>query len=387
MTGTRRLQRTRTRSAHVGSGGTGKIRYAVVGLGHIAQAAVLPAFAHAGNSELVAMVSGDGTKLKKLGSRYRVNTLCDYKDYRSLLESGKVDAVYVALPNSMHRAFVEPAAHAGVHVLCEKPLAVTVKDCTSIVRACKSAGVKLMTAYRLHFEAANLEALRLARSGELGELRVFDSVFTMQVKDTDNVRLDGKLGGGPLHDIGIYCINAARSLFADEPREVFAFNANSGDKRFREVDETVGAIMKYAGGRLATFTCSFGAADVSHYRLVGAKGSVCLEPAFEYAEGLRYTKTINGKSRTHQLAKRDQFAAELVYFSKCILSGRDPEPSGDEGLADVRVIEALEQSMKRGAPIKLAAGRQMRHPRPSQQIDRPPVRKRRHVKARSPSGN
>src|SRR5688572_2908666 len=320
-----------------------KVRYAVVGLGHIAQVAVLPAFAHASrNSELAALVSDDATKLRKLGARYRVAGRYSYDDFEECLESG-IDAVYIALPNHLHREYTERAARKGVHVLCEKPMAVTARDCEAMIRACDRAGVKLMIAYRLHFEAANLAAVEAVRKGEIGEPRLFNSTFCMQV-EAGNIRVRPETGGGALYDIGIYCINAARYLFRAEPEEVVAFSANNGERRFRGVDEMTSAVLRFPGERLAAFTSSFGAADVSRYRVVGTKGDVALEPAYEYAEGLKITVTVEGKKRTRQFAKSDQFAPELLHFSDCVRSGRDPQPGGRDGLADLRVIEALYRS-------------------------------------------
>src|SRR4029079_14240084 len=158
-----------------------RVRYAVVGLGHIAQVAVLPAFAHARrNSELVALVSEDTTKRQKLSRRYRVPLAFPYDEYDTRLREGGIDAVYIALPNDMHRAFAERAARAGVQVLCEKPLAPTVRDCQAMIRTADRHGAKLRTAYRLHFEEGTLAAVELGRRGRLGELRLFDSVFTLQ---------------------------------------------------------------------------------------------------------------------------------------------------------------------------------------------------------------
>ena len=198
------------------------MRYAVVGLGHIAQVAVLPAFAHARrNSELVALVSDDAEKRRALARRYRVPHAWSYEDYERCLQSGDVDAVYIALPNSLHREYAERAARCGMHVLVEKPMAVTATECRSMIATARKHRVKLMVAYRLHFEAGTLRAVKLARAGTLGDLKLFASVFTMQARG-GNIRLDAELGGGPLYDIGIYCINAARMLFAAEPKSVLA---------------------------------------------------------------------------------------------------------------------------------------------------------------------
>src|SRR5438270_383574 len=209
-----------------------KVRYAVVGLGYIAQNAVLPAFAHARNSELTALVSDSPAKLKKLSKKYSVPHTYSYEEYSECLESGEVDAVYIALPNHMHRDYTEAAANAGVHVLCEKPMAVTEEDCQAMIAAAEKNKIKLMIAYRLHFEEANLKAVELVQSGKLGEPRIFDSIFTMQVKP-GNVRLRREKGGGTLYDIGIYCINAARYLFRAEAEEVFGTAENSCDPRLR----------------------------------------------------------------------------------------------------------------------------------------------------------
>jgi predicted dehydrogenase len=212
-----------------------KVRYAVVGLGHIAQVAVLPAFRNAANSELFALVSGNSEKLEKVGKKYVLDHLYSYEDYSRALSN--VDAVYLALPNHLHREYAVRAAAAGVHVLCEKPMAVTSEDCQAMIEAAKQNHVKLMIAYRLHFEAGNLEAIRLAKGGKLGDVRIFSSEFAQQVAD-NNVRVTEPVarGGGPVYDMGVYCINAARYLFGSEPTEVFAVTANNGDKRFQRVE-------------------------------------------------------------------------------------------------------------------------------------------------------
>jgi predicted dehydrogenase len=212
------------------------------------------------------------------------------------LRSGEIDAVYIALPNSLHREYAVRAARAGIHILCEKPLAVTAADCRKMVRAAERYRVKLMVAYRLHFEACNLQTIALLQSGRLGEPRLFHSVFTQQVRPGD-IRLSQRLGGGPLYDIGIYCINAARYLFRDEPTEVTALVGRGHDRRFQKVEESAGAILRFPHDRLATLTCSFGATDAAMYEIVGTKGRVRVEPAYEYLGSLKASITVNGKTR------------------------------------------------------------------------------------------
>src|ERR1700687_2297794 len=269
-----------------------------------------------------------------------------------LFGTRRIDTVYIALPNNMHRAYSEAAALAGVHILCEKPMAVTEQECEAMIAAAEKAKVKLMIAYRLHFEAANLNAAEIVNSSKLGEPRIFNSIFTQQVKPGD-IRLQAELGGGPLYDIGIYCINASRYLFKAEPTEVFAFSASRPDKRFREVDEMASAVMRFPENRLAHFTCSFGAADCSIYEVLGTKGILRLEHAYEMVEPIKEKLTINNKTKTKTYPKKDQFAPELVYFSDCILKNEQPEPSGKEGMADVRIIRALLESAKSGRSAKV----------------------------------
>jgi predicted dehydrogenase len=363
-----------------------KIRYAVVGLGYISQIAVLPAFAHAAkNSELTALVSDDPEKLKKLGRKYGVERLHHYDEYDDLLGSGNVDAVYIGLPNHLHHEYTLRAARAGINVLCEKPMAVTVEECEDMIRACQASDVKLMIAYRLHFEEANLKAIEIVNSGRIGEPRIFNSVFTNQVKE-GNIRLRRETGGGTLYDIGIYCINAARYLFRSEPIEVFAKTANNGEERFKEVEEMTSAIMHFPGERLANFTCSFGAADVSAYQVIGTEGALRVDPAYEFTAGLKHTITIDGKTRERTFRKRDQFGPEFLYFSDCILNDREPEPSGQEGINDIRIIRALYRSIETGQPIRVGKLEKDERPHPGQEMKSPAVRKPGLVRAAAPSG-
>ena len=364
----RKVRGKRTRSAS-----SRRIRYAVIGLGHIAQAAVLPAFAHAQrNSVLTALVSGSPQKLRALGRRYGVERVYSYEDADELFTSGEIDAVYIALPNDQHRGWTERAARAGLHVLCEKPMALTARECERMIRATAAARVKLMIAYRLHFEKTNLEAAQRARTGKLGDLRFFSSDFSMQVRP-NNIRLERAKGGGPLYDIGVYCINAARYTLSQEPTRVWATATKSRDPRFREVDETIVAVMQFEDERRASFNCSFGAADRSTYTVVGTRGSITLEPAYEYAVTLSSQLKIGAREKHQDSGKHDQFAAELLYFSDCILQDREPEPSGAEGLADIRIIEGMQKSIRTGRWVSVNVRRGKQRPTLRQADARPPV--------------
>jgi predicted dehydrogenase len=348
-----------------------KVRYAVVGLGYISQIAVLPAFANAKeNSQLTALVSGDPEKLRRLSRKYDVQHTYSYEQYTDCLESGEIDAVYIALPNHMHAAYTKSAAQLGIHVLCEKPMAMDETDCEGMIAAAQSGGAKLMIAYRLHFERGNLQAMQAVNSGKIGEPRIFNSIFSQQVK-LGNSRLIGDVGGGALYDMGIYCINAARYLFRAEPLEVFAWNASLDDARFSEVPEMTSALIRFPNNRIATVTTSFGAASRSVFEVVGTKGSVKMDPAYEMVEDLKLEITIGNRVSRKTFKKRDQFAPELVYFSNCIRNNAEPEPSGQEGLADVRIIRALLESADKSHPVKLTQTDIEQRPDQDQEISKP----------------
>jgi glucose-fructose oxidoreductase len=319
-----------------------------------------------------------------LGEEFKVEAQYSYDDYEACLESGEIDAVYIALPNHLHCEYTVRAARKGIHVLCEKPMAVTEEECQQMIDACRERDVKLMIAYRLHFEEANMNAVEIAQSGELGDLRLFQSLFNMQVAD-DNIRVEGEKGGGTLYDIGIYCINAARYLFRDEPTEVTALSvADKSDARFQEIDEATSAVMRFPRDRIATFTSSFGAADVGSYQICGTKGDLRLEPAYSYRGELTHYLTVDGKTKKKKFRKRDQFAVEIDKFSECVLQDAEPEASGEEGLADVRIIQAIYESAQTGQSIKLDSFHKRVRPGIAQEEHRPPVEEREPVHAESP---
>ena len=354
-----------------------KIRYAVVGLGWFAQAAALPAFANAENSELVALVSGDPTKRTEVAKKYGIEDTYTYAQYDELLASGTIDAVYIALPNHMHCEYTVRAAQAGIHVLCEKPMAVTVAECKQMIAAAKENQIKLMIAYRLHLDAANMEAVEIVKSGQIGEPRFFNSIFAQQTEQ-NNSRMKAESGGGTLEDIGIYCVNAARYIFQAEPISVFATSASKDEERFQEVAEMTSAILRFPGDRLATFTCSFGAAKISSYQVMGTTGNLHVEPAYAVEAHIKHVLSIDDKGKQERsFEPRDQLTAVFVYFSDCILDDKEPEPSGQEGLIDIQIIRALAESIETGGFVAIE-GIERPHLRPTaaQTIERPPVKDR-----------
>lgn len=337
------------------------VRYAVIGLGHIAQVAILPAFDNAENSVLTAVVSGSEEKRKAMAEKYGLEHAVDYDDLEDLLRKDVADAVYVTVPNHLHREYTVRAARAGAHVLCEKPMAVTEDECEAMMEACAEHDRRLMVAYRLHFEKINMEVAERVRGGAIGEPRFFASSFSQKVVEGDVRLMPIEKGGGSVYDMGIYCINAARYVFGDEPVEVTAFSARrDGDARFDDCDEMTSATLRFPGDRLATFTSSFGAHAVSRYRIQGTEGEVVVDPAYGYATSLAWEMGVDGDRRRKELGKRDQFAPELIHFSACVRSGEDPEPDGIEGLNDVAIVRAVYRSAREGSPVRLDLQRRRR---------------------------
>ena len=352
----------------------------VIGGGAIAESAHIPAAIDLVGARRTIVAEPSSSRRNELAMLWQDISLI--ADYREALQ--ECDAVIVATPPHLHAPIACDSLDAGCDVLCEKPLAIDEEDCHEMIGACSEHRVKLMTAYRLHFDRANLQAIELIRDGAIGTPRIFNSLFTMQVRD-GNIRLQHALGGGTLYDIGIYCINAARYLFRAEPTEGFAYAANNGEKRFREVDEMTGALLRFPNERLAAFICSFGASDSAVYEVVGTRGILRVKQAYEHSEPMEMEITVDGHVQKRKFPKRDQFGPELVYFSDCILKNKEPEPSGAEGLIDVQIIRSLLKSTRLGMPVKLNSPVRTDRPSLRMEIRRSPVHAHRLVRARTHS--
>ena len=326
----------------------GRVRYAIVALGDISQEAMLPGVAHTGNSQVTAFVTGDPEKARVLGERYGVVDTYSYAGFDDMLRSGKVDAVYLATPNWRHAEFAVPALRAGIHVLLEKPMEVSTAKCQEILDAQAASGAKLMIAYRLHFEPATLDLLDKIRAGEIGDVTVFTSTFAQMVSP-QNHRATNGIEAGPLFDMGPYPLNAARYVFGEEPTEVVsAVGSRHPEAGLGDIDDTVAVTLRFPGNRLAQFVVSYYGNAIDTYLAVGTKGSVQMNPAYTYGMGLEQHVTIGGTKSHGSFKSTDQFGGQMRYFSDCILNGSDPEPDGQEGYADVRVLEAAVQAMTTG---------------------------------------
>lgn len=334
-----------------------RIGYAVVGLGGIAQRAVLPAFRHSKKAKLVALVSSDKTKARRLAAKFGAAAWYTYDDFEVCLHKPEVQAVYLASPNGCHADQTLRAAAAGRHVLCEKPMANSVEQCRAMIDACRAQNVRLMVAYRKYFEPASRELKKLVSSGKLGRLKLIHSAFTIYLPPgrEEGWRFDYKLaGGGALPDLGVYCINTARWLASKEPSAASATSWTVDPGRFSQtIEENMAFQVAFPDGVVLQATASFGAAQASFIQVHGERGWAALNPAFAYDEERRLFGKINGRWFQRLFPEIDEFALELDAFAEAIRRGDDPEPSGLEGLRDVAVIEAIYQSARQHGEVPI----------------------------------
>ncbi|HEX3968500.1 MAG TPA: Gfo/Idh/MocA family oxidoreductase [Edaphobacter sp.] len=332
-------------------GGERKVGYCVIGLGTIADH-FMRGVQGSSNSKITGLVSGHRDKAERIAAQYGVpkSSIYSYEDMDRFRDNKTIDAVYVALPNSMHAEYTIRSAKAGKHVLCEKPMATTVKESEDMIAACNAARVKLMIAYRLHYEPLNLRAIKLIRDGALGRVQVINGAFGFNA-DPGAWRLNKTLaGGGSLFDMGIYVLNASRYLTGEEPVKFTAATSTvDQDGRFSTVEENVSWTAKFPSGVLATGSCTYGAQMPGYFKVFGSKGRLEMGPAFDY-DGLKLRASFasGGKGSPDTVIdeanpEKDpvQFTREADHFSDCVLHDKRPKSSGEEGLRDMKYIVAI----------------------------------------------
>ena len=274
--------------------------------------------------------------------------------FAEAIASGTFDAIYLATPNWRHAEFIVPALKAGIHVLTEKPLEVSSAKCREILDAARGATAKLMVAYRLHFEPATLDTIDKVRSGELGSVHFFSSSFAQMV-DPSNHRVHHGDLAGPVLDMGPYPVNAARYIFGDEPTEVVsAVGSKHPESGFpQDFFDTVAVTLRFPGEKLAQFNLSYFGNATNSFIAIGTEGSVMLDPCYMFGKPLEQTVAIKDEKKKESFKNTDHFGGEMKYFSDCILNNTDPEPDGEEGFADVRVLEGVLEALKTGGAVKL----------------------------------
>jgi predicted dehydrogenase len=334
---------------------TRRVGFAPVGLGSIAEV-FMQAVGKTPNARISGLVTGHpAEKGVKFGSQYKVGqeSIYTYETFGLMRDNRDIDAVYIALPNSMHCEYAVRAAEAGKHVLCEKPMAISSAECRRMIDACRHANVKLMVAYRIHFDATFRKVRDLVLSGAFGEIEAFQGGF-YGMKNKQQWRLDRTLaGGGSLLDLGIYPLNAIRWMTGEEPAEFRAFTATrEKGPKFASVEQSVDWLMKFPSGILANCGSSYGQSGTDFLQINGSTGHVRIEPAFGYGDVvLKYSgRTASGEiSGSGPVYEPDQFVTETTHFADCVLNNKQPVTPGEEGLADLVAIEAIYKAA--GAPI------------------------------------
>ena len=324
---------------------TGKLRFAAVGLGGISDI-FMKAVAQSQKCTITGLVSGHSTeKAPKYQQQFNIpqSSVYTYETFDNIAHDKNIDAVYIGLPNSMHAEYTIRAAKAGKHVLCEKPMAISSAECRAMIKACKDHNVKLMIAYRVHYDPTWMKIRDLARNGAIGDLQGFQGGFYGS-KQQGEWRLDKKLaGGGSLFDLGIYPLNAIRWIAGEEPATYAAQTSTKiPGPRFATVEETVEFNMVFPSKIIASSGSSYGENGPAYLNICGTKGYLQVQPAFFY-EGLKYTgRTINGPVEETSDAKAPyQFTAEADHFADCVMNNRTPATPGEEGLADQLAMEAI----------------------------------------------
>jgi predicted dehydrogenase len=333
-----------------------KMGWAIVGLGSLSINQILPAFAKCEKSKPVAFVSGHPDKANKLAARYGIDpkNIYNYQNYDSIKNNPEVDIIYIVLPNCMHAEYTIRGFHAGKNVLTEKPMACRPADCQKMIDAGRQAGKKLMVAYRCRYEPYNQEAIRMARSGELGPTQVIVADMGFDIGDPDQWRLKKDLsGGGSLMDIGIYGLNASRYLTGEEPAEINAMMYSApNDPRFKEVEETINFQLRFPSGVLANCSSSYGYVSQNRYRVIGTEGWLDMDPATIYS-GLRMKVGRKNIIEEINLPVRDHFALEMDHMSQCVMENEHPLTPGEEGLRDITLMMAIYEAARTGKTAKV----------------------------------
>lgn len=334
------------------------IGYAVVGLGSIAEVAVLPAFRKSKKCRVVALVSHDLARARALGKKFAVKSCYSYANYEQCLQQPGVDAVFIASVNGAHAEQTLRAAAAGKHVLCEKPMANTVEECKRMVEACRTNQVRLMIAYRKYFEPGSVALKKLIKSGRLGRLRHIFSTYTEIVDPVKarNWQLNPQLaGGGSLMDIGIYCVNTMRWLAGSNPTDATAAKWTDDPNRFSGVEDSIAFRLTHPGGLVCQGTSSYSARAASFVQVHGDKGWAALNPAFAFEEERRLFGKIQGHWFEQKFKVIDEFVLELDAFADSIRRGKDPEPDGLEGWRDIATVEAIYRSARENRTVAIEA--------------------------------
>ena len=340
-----------------------RVGFAIVGLGHLTLAEILPAFGQCKHAKPVALVSGDADKMAKAAKQYgiKASSCYSYQTYDKLKDNPEVEVIYIVLPNAQHHEFTLRGAKAGKHILCEKPMANSVKECEEMIAACQKAGKKLMIAYRIQYELLNREAMKIVRAKTYGTTKLIQMMNCQnQAHDQQWRHKKALAGGGSLPDVGLYCLNTTRFLLGEEPTEVSAqIYSTPGDDRFKEIEENVSFTLRFPSGVIAQCMAGYGSFNARSYAVHAETGTIKMDPAFPY-KGLKQERVHapNGKQVNEIPSNLDKqhFALEMDHMAECVRGNKTPYTPGEEGLQDQRIMEAIYQAARENRPVKLTVG-------------------------------
>lgn len=337
-----------------------RVGFAVVGLGRLSLENILPAFGEAKKARPVALVTGTPEKAKTVAAQYGIKpeAIYSYEKFEDIRNNPDIAAVYIVLPNALHKEFVVRAAKADKHVLCEKPMATSSADAKQMVDACEGARRLLMIAYRCQYEPYNRKVIDLVRERKYGTTKLIRAVNVQNMAAPEQWRLKRAIaGGGSLPDVGLYCLNAARCLTGEEPVEVNGQTFTTpNDPRFREVEETVSFSLRFPSGAIADCATSYGMHESRYLHVHAEAGSFQLENAFAYEGQQLRVSHRDGKAEAIdqiRLGQKNQFALEMDHMADCILNDRKPRTPGQEGVQDHVVMEAIYKSASTNRPVSL----------------------------------
>jgi predicted dehydrogenase len=333
---------------------TPRVGFAVVGLGAIAQSSVLPCFARSKKAALAGLVGRDKKQAGRLARKYKVHAFYGANEYSACLANPEIAAVYVATPPGEHAKLAIQAADAGKHVLCEKPLAARLEQSAQMVEACRRNGVLLMTAYRKHFEPSCLFLKGLVQNGDLGRIDVIHTAFSELHSPGVSLPwlLDSNMaGGGPLTDLGVYCVNTTRWLLDEDPASVTARAWAHDTVRFRDVEEGISFRLQFPSGTVVQGSSSYGAVLSSLVFVQGTKGWVSLTPAFPFDEERRLTGKIGKRWIERRFRIIDEFRLEVDAFASAIRNKRNIQADGVQGHRDMIILNAIYESARKQQPV------------------------------------
>jgi glucose-fructose oxidoreductase len=327
-----------------------KLGVALVGLGSYSTNQLAPGLQKTEHCYLAGIVTGSPHKIPEWQKKYDIPdaNVYNYENFDTIADNPDIDVIYIVLPSGMHAEYAIRAAKAGKHVWCEKPMAKTVEECQAIIDACNENNVKLAIGYRMQHEPNTQEFRRMAQEKELGQVRMIETAAGFYDSRTGHWRLDKELGGGALYDMGVYCINGARYVYDREPISVMAYESTTRPELFTEVDETMNFILEFPDGLYANCVTSFGM-NMGRFIVTAADGHFRMEP-FQSYRGL---KGFASDGRQFSDEVDHQQANQMDNDALAIKEGREMNVPGEEGLKDIKVVEAIFESAETGRKVEI----------------------------------